>query len=144
MITVYDISVDFDDNFNFEKSFYDVSVDLNEDFEKPSTTGKINDAEIAICFYNSRRNVQKISAIGGKENSSYGVKAITALLRYTTDNSRAERQALLIQNFFNERKTKINGKNVRYALLYEEPIFLGTDEKGVYEYSFEINVYYER
>lgn len=129
MITVYDLSLDFDSNFNFPET---------------STTGKISDNSVAVCFYNSKRVIPQINAIGSAENSSYGIKAITVLLRYTNDNYQAEQQALKIQNFFNRRKCKINQKNIRYELLYQEPIFLGTDDKGVYEYSFEINVYYER
>lgn len=129
MITVYDLSLDFDSNFNFPKT---------------STTGKISDDSVAVCFYNSKRVMPQINTIGGAENSSYGIKAITVLLRYTNDNYQAEQQALKIQNFFNRRKCEINQKNIRYELLYQEPIFLGTDDKGVYEYSFEINVYYER
>lgn len=129
MITVYDLSLDFDENFDFSES---------------STTGKISDEDIAVCFYNSKRIIPQINAVGGDKNSSYGIKAITVLLRYTNNNYQAEQQALKIQNFFNRRKCKINQRNIRYELLYQEPIFLGTDDKGVYEYSFEINIYYER
>lgn len=129
MITVFDLSLDFDNNF---------------DFPKTSTTGKISDEDIAVCFYNSKRVIPVIRVVGGDKNSSYGIKAITVLLRYTNDNHKAEQQALKIQNFFNRRKCKINQKNIFYELLYQEPIFLGADDKGVYEYSFEINVYNER
>ncbi|MCM1286548.1 MAG: minor capsid protein [Acetobacter sp.] len=129
MITVYDLSLDFDENFNFPTN---------------STIGKICDEDIAICFYNSKRILSHITTVGGLCNSSYSVKAITVLLRYTTDNLEAEQQAIAIQNYFNERKCIINQKNIYFKLLYQEPIFLGTDDTGVYEYSFEIDVYYER
>lgn len=129
MITIYDLSLEFDENFGFEKS---------------STIGKISDDEIAICFYNSKRPSPMVNALGGRHNSSYGIKAVTILLRYSTDSLKAEQQAMAIQNYYDERKCRINGRNVYFTLVYNEPIPLGTDDSGVYEYSFELNVYYER
>ena len=129
MITIYDLSLEFDENFGFEKS---------------SMVGKIGNDEIAVCFYNSKRQSQPVKALGGRHNSSYGIKALTILLSYTTDSLKAELMAIAIQNYYDERKCRINGRNVYFTLLYNEPIALGTDERGVYEYSFELNVYYER
>lgn len=129
MISIYDLSLDFDENFTFEQS---------------STTGKISDSDIAVCFYNSKRSLPIIKTVGGKKNSSYGVKAVTVLLRYTDNNCKAELKAIEIQNYFDERKCRINGKNVYFTLVYNEPIFLGTDSTGIYEYSYELNIYYER
>ena len=85
-----------------------------------------------------------IKTIGGKKNSSYGVKTATVLLRYTDNSYQAELKAAEIQNYFDERKCRINGKNVYFTLVYNEPIFLGTDDTGIYEYSYELNIYYER
>jgi len=128
-MTLYDLSLDFDENFSFPKM---------------STTGKISDEEIAVCFYNSKRLFPKHSSVGGKENSSYDFKSITILLRYTKNSREAERTALSIQDFYNERKTIINQKKVCFFPVYQEPISLGTDDSGVYEYSFEIDIYSER
>ena len=129
MISIYDLSLDFDENFIFENN---------------STTGKISDGDKAVCFYNSKRSSPMIKAAGGKKNSSYGVKAVTVLLRYTDNSYKAELKATEIQNYFDERKCRINGKKVYFTLVYNEPIFLGTDNTGVYEYSYELNIYYER
>jgi hypothetical protein len=41
--------------------------------------------------------------------------------------------------------TDINGIHVYYLdLLYGEPVFVGTDDEGVYEYVIACVVYYER
>ncbi len=128
-MTIYDLSLDFDENFSFPKM---------------STTGKISDEEIAVCFYNSKRLFPKNNSVGGKKNRSYDFKSITILLRYTKNSREAERTALSIQDFYNERKTIINQKKVYFFPVYQEPIFLGTDDSGVYEYSFEIDIYSER
>lgn len=104
--------------------------------------GKIDtDQEKALCFYNSRLGAAKIGAIGGKENNSYAIKPITILLRWTTNADTAEQKAQTIYDFFNERQFTLNGKRVFIISRYDSPIDLGTDERGVYEYSFEFNVY---
>ncbi len=129
MISIYDLSLDFDENFNLGQS---------------STIGKISDSDIAVCFYNSKRVSMMSKAVGGAKNSSYGIKAVTVLLRYTNDALKAETMALAIKDYFDERKAVINGKKARYQLVYNEPVFLGTDDTGIYEYSFELNIIYER
>lgn len=104
--------------------------------------GKIdNDMEKALCFYNSRRQIAKTGTIGGKKNKSYEMKPITILLRYGTNADIAEVKAKEIYDFFDEKEFILNGKRVFVVSRYNGPIELGTDEKGIYEYSFEFNFY---
>lgn len=100
--------------------------------------GKIdNNQEKALCFYNSKRTLSPIKAI---DNSTYNIKPITILLRYTKNQDTAEIMANSIYEFFDDKNFEIEGKQVIAQHLYSSPINLGTDDNGVYEYSLEINM----
>lgn len=107
--------------------------------------GKIdNNQEKAVCFYNSKRQLAFSPVIGGKNNKSTYVKSITILLRYTKNQDSAENKANLIYEFFEGRTFFIGEKRIFTMMNTDEPINLGTDEKGVYEYSIEMDLYIER
>ena len=107
--------------------------------------GKIdNNKDKAICFYNSKRNLSYQGVIGGKENKSTYIKPITILLRYTKNQNDAEIKAQEVYEFFLQRTFFIENKRIFTQMYNEEPMNLGTDENGVYEYSIEINLYIER
>lgn len=107
--------------------------------------GKIDkNLEKAVCFYNSRQPTAKVKAVGGKQNKSYDFKSITILLRWTTNADEAEKKAEEIYNFFDEKTFIHDKKRVFVISRFENPIDLGTDERGVYEYSFEFDLYSEK
>lgn len=104
--------------------------------------GKIdNNKEKAICFYNSKRTLSPVKAI---DESSYKYKPITILLRYTKNQDTAEQMANSIYEFYDDRTFNIENKRVYAQHLYNDPMNLGTDENGVYEYSIELNILEER
>lgn len=104
--------------------------------------GKIdNSKEKAVCFYDSHASAPKIQTLGGKANRSYNVHPITVLLRFGTNAHEAETKANEIYEFFDEREFTIYDKRVFIISDYDGPVSLGTDEKGVYEYSFEFNLH---
>lgn len=107
--------------------------------------GKIdNDKEKAVCFYNSRVPRAKIDTVGGKSNRDYELKPVTILLRWGRNASAAEQKAREIFDFFDEKTFTLNNKRVFLISPYNGPIDLGTDDKGVYEYSFEFDFYSEK
>lgn len=113
------------------KDYFKSSFNWNEVI----SIGKIdNNKEKAICFYNSKRTLSPIKAI---DKNTYKIKPITILLRYTKNQDTAEIMANSIYEFFDDRL--IEGQVIAQHL-YSEPINLGTDDNGVYEYSFEINM----
>lgn len=107
--------------------------------------GKIdNNQEKAICFYPSKRENGYQNTVGGKKNRSYKLKKVTILLRYTKNQVSADDMAQKIYDFFEERSFLIDEKRVFVVMQCGSPIWLGTDDKGVYEYSFELDFYKER
>ncbi len=104
--------------------------------------GKIDqNQEKAVCFYNSKRNLFYSPVIGGKENKSTYIKPITILLRYTKNQDSAEIKAQEIYEFFEERTFYIDEKRIFTVMNTNNPIDLGSDENGVYEYSIELDLY---
>lgn len=107
--------------------------------------GKIdNNQEKAICFYNSRRQLAYSPVIGGKSNKSTYIKPITVLLKYTKNQDSAENKIESIYEFFEERTFFIGEKRIFVIMNTDGPINLGTDDKGIYEYSIEMDLYIER
>ena len=120
------------------KDYFKTSFNWNEGI----SIGKIdNNKEKALCFYNSKRTITPITAI---DKNTYTIKPITILLRYTKNQDTAEQMALSIYEFFDNRLFEIDKKRVISQHQYSEPITLGTDDNGVYEYSLEIDLLEER
>ncbi len=107
--------------------------------------GKIDkNAEKAICFYPSKRDSGFQGTIGGNKNKHYDMKKVTILLRYAQNQDEAEIMAQKVYDFLLERSFFIEEKRVFTIMKCDEPIWLGTDDKNVYEYSFELDFYKER
>lgn len=127
-MTLLELKDYFKSNFNWKDS---ISI------------GKIdNNQEKAICFYNSNRTQAYAPMIGGHKSTK--IIPITILLRYTKNKNTAELMAKSIYEFFEKRTFLIDNKRVFNMMVYDDPIDLGTDDKNVYEYSFEIDFYKER
>jgi len=103
------------------------------------SSGKIDDSEeIAVCFLNSEREIENIQTYGGAKKG-YNLKAITILLRYTKDADEAEEMAVRIQDFFHKKSFLIGEQSVFAHVIYNEPIWIGANDDGVCQYSFEID-----
>lgn len=112
--------------------------------ENSATTGKINrNLEKAICFYPSKREYSYQGVLGGKTNKTTIIKPVTILLRYTKNQLQAEEMAKKLFDFYNERSFFIDNKRIFVMMPYNDPIYYGTDEFGVFEYSIELDFYEE-
>lgn len=117
----------------------------NSAYDGVVSVGKIDiNKDSAVCFYESKSPPEKITNPGGKANRSYTIKSVTILLRHGTNAVKAEQKAQEIYDFFDETTFTLNGKRVFVISRYSAPIPLGTDERGVYEYSFDFYFYETR
>jgi len=111
------------------------------DFQQVSI-GKIdNNLEKALCFYDSKRTIPYINRM---QLSTYSIKPITVLIRYGKNHDIAEHRIHDLYEFFDNLTTLINGIKVFFKFEIENPIDLGTDDKGYVELSLEIDCFYER
>ena len=109
------------------------------------SVGRIdNDTDRAVCFYNSKFTAPKLSAMGGKEFKGYKQMPVTVLLRWTDSPVKAAEKAQELYGFFDEKTFVIDNKRVFVISRYDYPIDLGSDDKGICEYSLELDFYFNK
>lgn len=120
-----------------------ILVDYKDEFKssfnwkEKITVGKTDkNQEKIITFYNSKRTKNNV---GFKESKTTKIKPITILLRYGKNQREAEIMANKIQDFYDKRSFNTKEAQIYSILMYQEPIYLGTDDNNIYEYSFEID-----
>lgn len=124
------------------KDWFNTSFNSN-DLKKLEqvSVGKIDEnLEHALCFYDAKP-IEYINKLGV---STYSIKPLTILLRFGKNQKLAEEMINKIFNFLDKKKGKIQDKNVMFSHKYETPISLGTDDKGIFEFSIEIIMYYKK
>lgn len=99
----------------------------------------------SIGVYNSRRQRPNRIALGGRQNESYGQKAITFLVHWS--KSLAETQ-MAAETLFNAleavREADAGETRFKFVQLPYEIIDVGTDEDGIYEFVIEAEFIYEK
>lgn len=107
--------------------------------------GKIDATkEQCIGIYNVQGPKPTI-AIGGLANTSYSTKAISILVHWTKNNDTAEQKAQEVYNALFGQSATIGGKQVKkFDMRSSEPIGVGTDSNGIFEYVIETVIYFER
>ena len=107
--------------------------------------GKLDTSkENALCVYNRKRSGATVMALGGL--SSYDIKAVSLLLHCSKNAVQAEQMAVtLFEKIKLEENLIINNSPIYYiAMKVPEPVCVGTDENGVYEYVIEFDLYYRK
>lgn len=107
--------------------------------------GKLdNKKDESLGVYNRTRSGAPVTAIGHLE--SYDIKAVTLLLHWNNNAKETEAAAMALWAALNdESEITIDGHAIHFiALQVPEPISVGTDDKGVYEYVIDFDLYYRR
>lgn len=107
--------------------------------------GKRDEAkENSITVYPTQGPVPVIP-IGGLGMSSYGTKAVSVLVHWGKYCTPAEEKAQEVFNALFGQSGKIAGKEVvKFDMRTSEPVGIGTDDKGVYEYVINFIIYYKK
>lgn len=111
-------------------------------------TGRLdNKEEKSLGVYGRRSRGAPAVALGGMGLTSYGVRAVSLLLHWNRNARETEAaasalwEALLCQ----AHVTLAGGGHIQCVrLTTPEPIPVGTDKGGIYEYVIEMDVYYRR
>ena len=106
-----------------------------------------NKREKSLGVYNLGRRGAPVMALGGPSCSSYDVKGVSLLLHWNKNARETEAAAKRLWNMlFGAAHIDVpGGSHIQYIQPnMPEPIAVGTDENGVYEYVIEINIYYRR
>lgn len=109
-------------------------------------TGKIDGSKPqCIGLYNTTGAPQRL-AIGGVAATGYSVKAVSILVHWGKNAAAAEQKAQEAYDaLFGVSNEYISGKRVvMFRLPQPQPISVGTDSEGNYEYVIEVHIYQER
>lgn len=109
--------------------------------------GKLNNKkEHSIGVYNRKKEGLPNIALGGVSCTTYDIKPVSLLVHWDKNVSRSEEAAgKLYEKLLNESSLMIDGIPVNCLMLQaSQPVDIGTDEGGVYEYVIWLDFYYER
>lgn len=107
--------------------------------------GKIDGGkEFCIGLYNIQGPPPNI-ALGGLDNTSYGIKAISILIHWGKNPDTAEQKAQEVyKRLFGEIAIIGDKRVIQFEMKSSEPINVGTDTNNIYEYVIETIINYER
>ena len=105
-----------------------------------------NKKEYSLGVYEGAAVGRPVIAIGGIQNSSYDVRAVSLLLHWNRNKNESEIAARKLWGKLIEVNDEDAGKNhIQYLqMTVPEPVGVGTDGSGVYEYVINFNLYYRR
>lgn len=98
----------------------------------------------AVCVRNLTSN-RNVLAVGGLQNTTTAVKGISIVVHWSKNPDETERVAQSIHALFYGQQPKIGDYRViKCDMRSDEPISVGTDGEGIYEYVIETWLTYER
>lgn len=109
------------------------------------TGGLRNTNEKAIVIYNGKAFTNPI-AIGGIQNSSYTGKGIRILIHWNKNVNESELKAQEVYNLINSLSNVkiLDTRIIQFKMRDPEPICLGVDNSGIYEYVIDLEIIHER
>lgn len=108
-------------------------------------SGKLDaNKEKAICVYQRKSTIEAVKAIGGK--SSYNIKPISVLIHWNKNSTETEKAAYkLYEQLEAVSSFLLNDTKIYFIkLLQSEPVSVGADDNGIFEFVIEFDIYYER
>ena len=104
-----------------------------------------NKFDCSIGVYSRAMRQNPVLSIGGWSQSSYDIKAVSVLVHWNRKKTESESAAIRLFEALKVPPAQIGGYPVQYLRLMDpEPIDVGTDDKGVFEYVIEFDVYYDK
>lgn len=109
----------------------------------PFFGGFINkDLDQCVGVYDRPNGRDQPAAIGG---SGYGVKSLTVLVHWSNDSDVCEKKAKqLIDYFRSAGTTEVIGDTTGWFTAQRDPVGIGRDARGIFERTFDVEVYYRR
>lgn len=83
--------------------------------------------------------------IGGLQNASYATKTVSVLVHWGRSCTPAEQKAQQVYDLLAGQSGNIGGKEIiMFSMRSGEPIGMGTDDKGYYEFVINFVIYYRK
>lgn len=109
--------------------------------------GKLdNKKEKSIGVYNRKMDGPAQIALGGLCCTSFATRPVSILVHWNRDVSESEEAAyMLYEKLLNESSLVIGDTEVRFIIMQvPQPVDVGTDDDGVYEYVIWLDFIYQR
>lgn len=102
--------------------------------------------EQSIGVYPRKGSGPPETALGGAGCTSYGVRRVSLLVHWNRSVSESEEAAcILYEKLLNESSLMIGDTEVRFLILQvPEPVPVGTDDRGVFEFVIWLDFVYQR
>ena len=99
----------------------------------------------SIGTYPLKAGRQAVVPVGGMENKSYKTKNVSFLVHWNKSPTETEKVAIeFYEKLQKTEQTEINGHFIKFIqMVQEEPVPVGTDDNGIFEYVIECLIYYK-
>lgn len=103
-----------------------------------------NTKDKTICVRNLTSNMHKI-ALGGLSNTTTAIKGVSIVVHWNKNPDESEQVAQSIHALFYGQKPVISDYQIKKCdMRSDEPISVGTDVNGIFEYVIELWITYQR
>ena len=109
--------------------------------------GKLNNKKLhSIGVYHRKGSGKPVTALGGDDRSSYDIRRISLLIHWDKNIRESERAAYeLYEKLKNISSLSMGDTLVLFVVpQVPEPVDVGTDDNGVYEYVMWLDFVYQR
>lgn len=123
----------------------DYIASLNIAYDDNCYMGILPDKEEkSIGTYPLKRDNGNPIPIGGKDNRSFLTKSVSFLVHWNNSPTETEKVANeLFSALQDTRYEEVNGHTIKFIKTFEEePVWIGTDSNGIYEYVIECAFYF--
>ncbi|MGN0464902.1 MAG: minor capsid protein [Lachnospiraceae bacterium] len=100
----------------------------------------------SIGIYNLNKAQPYRCVLGGSAGRKYDTKFVSFLVHWNKSIRETEKTAIRLFEALEQAKDiVVNEKRIEFIIpLVKEPVSVGTDEAGIFEYVIEAEIYYER
>ncbi len=109
--------------------------------------GKLDNKKThSIGVYHRKGSGPPVTALGGPEQSSYDIRRISLLIHWDKDVRASEAAAYSLYEKLQNESSLVMGETPVHFLIFQvpEPVDVGTDDNGVYEYVIWVDFVYQR
>lgn len=124
----------------------DIKIWLSTQVKAPAFfSGQIDSSYDNCIGVHSGAGPKPNIAIGGLQNTTYAVKGIVILIHWGKNSNAAELKAQEVYDtLFGQIATIGTHRVIEFDMKMSQPLPLGTDSNGIFEYVINVNIIYER
>lgn len=110
------------------------------------SVGRINtNLDKSLGIYSRDNRASVLIPVGGLQNKSYDIKAVSILIHWNDNARESEENTLaLFEKILSARNVVIDGKEVKFIRIVSDPVDVTDPKEGVFEYVIQCDFIVER